>query len=358
MKTLLTILPFLINFFHSFSQSLETGVVTASLKSQEYNSSGKERNAHFSYSIEEWMKNKKPAKTILGYTNQSRPVEAYYFPGTSDKKALIVGGMHGSELSSIEMAGGLIEVLSAGEMPYYNVVVIPALFPDNAVKAMLANQLMKNVGRYTTEESADPNRQMPEPGEAFNKTYPFDRCGRMIEIENQFLLQLIQDYRPARIASLHAIKDVTKAGIYADPRTDCRGYALGFETDSSLAVLMADFIESNGGDVGGNALKQCKTALYHFDPEIAATGFPQKRNFHGSSLPNNRGEGASLGGWATTAVCEGVDQRSAARLITVEFPGYQPSFVHEGTKKERCMVNIQQYIFSLRKIFLEAHYVE
>ena len=74
--------------------------------------------------------------------------------------------------------------------------------------------------------------------------------------------------------------------------------------------------------------------------------------------PNNRGEGASLGGWATTAVCEGVDQRSAARLITVEFPGYQPSFVHEGTKKERCMVNIQQYIFSLRKIFLEAHYVE
>ena len=135
------------------------------------------------------MTSKKPAKTILGYTNGSRPVEAYYFPGASDKKALIIGGMHGSELSSIEIATNLIDVLSSGEMPYYNVVIIPSLFPDNAVKAIMENQLMNNVGRYTTEESADPNRQMPELGKPFSKELPFDMHGRMIENENQFLLQ-------------------------------------------------------------------------------------------------------------------------------------------------------------------------
>jgi hypothetical protein len=340
-------------------QSIQNNIALFSFK-PDYASLQKDKAIFYSPGlVEQWMKESKPAKAVLGYTKEGRTVEAYYFPGSSNKKALIVGGMHGSELSSIEIAKRLIQILSEGERPYYNVVVIPSLFPDNASKAISQIARSKiNTGRYTTEESVDPNRQMPQPGKTFNREFPFDIYGRFIEQENQFLLQLVQDYMPSRIANLHAIRDVTKAGIYADPRTDCDGYALGFSTDSSLAVTMADLVESNGGKVPGNNLQQAPTALYYHDPEIASIGFFQKRNFLGSSLPGSRGYGASMGGWATTAVCDETGRRDAARLITVEFAGYEPSFAYEGENKMTCVLNIELFVKAIRKIFLGENFVE
>lgn len=344
------LLFFFFNFFIVFSQSLQSDIAFVSLK---HTSENKAVHSGF-YFIDEWMKVKRPAKAVLGYSKQNRPVEAWYFPGSSDQKALIIGGMHGSELPSIEIAKKLIELLSGGERPYYNVIIIPVLFPDNAAKAVMTIEKPRgNFGRYSTEASVDPNRQMPELGKPFNPDHPVDMYGRLIEKENQFLLQLIQDYQPSRIVNLHAIKDVSKAGIYADPRTDCGGYALGFETDSSLAVSMASFIETSGGYVPGNHLQQAPTALYYHDPEIAPMGWLQKRNLHGSPLPNNRGYGVSLGGWATTAVCDETNKREAARLITVEFPGYKPSYAYEGKEKESCILNIHLYTTAIRTIFLE-----
>jgi hypothetical protein len=320
-----------------------------------------ENNIHTSsYFIKELINKKRPAKAILGYTSQNRPLEAYYFPGTSDKKALVIGGMHGSELPSIEIAKKLIGFLTNGKMlPYYNVIIIPSLFADNAAKAaMVAEKSTTNFGRYTTIESVDPNRQMPALGKAFNTNNPIDMYGRIIEKENQLLLQLIQDYQPERIVNLHAIKDTRRCGIYADPRTDCHGYALGFEKDSNLAVSMATFIEKNGGDVTGNDLQKNATALYYNDPEIAGAGSLQKRNFHGSFLQGNRGFGVSLGGWATTAVCDGAGQREASILITVEFPGYKPSAGYKGKEKEHCIQNIELYALSVLNIFLEDNNAE
>ena len=342
-----------------FGQSLKNDVALVSLKTG-YEFPHEEKSTIYSSGlIEEWMKDKKSARAVLGYTKEGRTIEACYFAGSSDKKALIIGGMHGSELSSIEIAKQLIEVSSTGEKPYYNVIVIPSLFPDNALRAMIQITKQKdNIGRYTTEESVDPNRQMPQPGKAFSPELPFDIYGRIIEKENQFLLQLIQEYLPSRIVNLHAIKDVTKAGVYADPRTDCDGYALGFSTDSSLAVSMASLIENGGGKAPGNNLQQAPTALYYHDPEIVPVGFFQIRNFLGSAMPNSRGYGASLGGWASTAVCDEAGQRDAARLITVEFPGYRFSAAYDGRDKTACLLNIQLYVAAVRKIFLEDNFVE
>jgi hypothetical protein len=195
---------------------------------------------------------------------------------------------------------------------------------------------------------------MPSLGKEFDEEKPFDFNGRLIEKENQYLLQLIQDYKPSRIVNLHAIKDITKAGIYADPRTDCNGLALGFETDSSLAVSMANYICEKGGRVPGNNLAMNPTALYYYDPQIAAVGSLQKRNLHGSPLPKDRGFGVSLGGWATSAICkEDSLVRDAIPLITVEFPGYKPSFAYATeVEKEQCQFNIQLYSAAVTSIFL------
>lgn len=342
------------------SQSLQSDVALVSLKSLSENHALETGTVVYTAGlIDAWMKEKKLSKAILGYSNQNREIVAYYFPGSSNKKALVIAGVHGSELSAIEIARELLRLLSTGEMPFYNLVIIPTLFPDNAFKAMeVATKSKSNFGRYTTEESVDPNRQMPALGTAFLKGSPVDVYGRVIEKENQFLLQLIQDYQPSRIVNLHAIKDVTKAGIYADPRTDCSGHALGFGTDSSLAVNMAQFIECNGGAVPGNSLQQSPTALYYHDPEIAPSGTLQKRNLLGSPLAGNRGYGVSLGGWAATGVCDEEGKRDAARLITVEFPGYKPSAVSKEDEKGRCELNIQLYAKAIREIFLEAQYEE
>lgn len=363
MKKGLTILFLCFSFWSSTvdSQTLQNDVALVSLKTISNNNTFKpsETILYSPAVIETWMKDRKPSKTVLGYSQLNREVEAYYFPGTSNKKALIIAGVHGSELSAIEVAKEIVKLLSGGEMPYYNVVVIPTLFPDNADKALrIASKAISNFGRYSNEESVDPNRQMPALGKSFSRANPVDVYGRTIEKENQFLLQLIQDYQPSRIVNLHAIKDVTKSGIYADPRTDCSGLALGFESDSNLAVSMAQLIENKGGYVPGNNLRQSPTALYYHDPEIAVAGFLQKRNLHGSALSNNRGYGVSLGGWASTAVCDEEGKRDAARLLTVEFPGYKPSFAYFGDEKIRCALNIQLYATAARKIFLEANYAE
>jgi hypothetical protein len=313
-------------------------------------------SGHLSFSeLDDMVKGGKAGKTILSYTKQNRPVEAYYFPGKTNKKALVIGGVHGSELSAIELAKSVVDQLANGESSY-SVIVIPVLFPDNAAMAKLfAGEKKINAGRYTAGDAPDPNRQMPALGTPFDENNPVDVNGRLIENENAVLLQLIQDFQPSRIVTLHAIRDVTKAGIYADPRTDCKGLALGFAPDSTLAVSMATFISENGGYVPGNKIKECPTALYYNDPEPAMSGSIQKRNLHGSPLPNNRGYGVSLGGWASTAVCSAYSNREAIQLITIEFPGYRDSQAYPGDKGRKiCLRNIFLYGKAITNIFLSA----
>jgi hypothetical protein len=287
---------------------------------------------------------KNKGKLNLGYTKQNRPVPLYYFPGKSRQSVLIIGGMHGSELSSIELAHSIKKMLGDYELKH-DVFLIPSLFPDNAVKA-LGSRCQSNTGRYSHEDAVDPNRQMPAIGKAFNSQQPFDALRRVIEQENQWLLAVIQEYKPILIINLHAIKDVKKAGVFADPRTDCSGIALGYEKDSLLALQIAAEIKAKEGLLPGNFLDNAVTTLYHKDPAIAPAGIRQQRNLQGSKLPHKRGEGISLGTWATTAVCERTEQnnREAIAVLTIEFPGYKPSSLYnDEEEKAFALKNIRAY---------------
>lgn len=299
----------------------------------------------------------RPSRVVLETTKQGRPIETFYFPGKSDKRALVIGGMHGSELSSIAIAKMLIAQLQEDTLNYYNVLVLPVLFPDNAAAAMQNPSLIgsaNNIGRYSSEQMPDPNRQMPPLGQSFDANNPFDYAGRIIEKENQILLQVIQSFKPDRILNIHAIRDPRNAGIFADPRTDANGQSLGFETDSSLAVAMADFIENQGGCVLGNQLVVKPTAMYHSDHRAVPEGTFQKRNFEGSQLPNKRGYGVSLGSWATTAVADSNDGRNAIRLITMEFPGCKrPEDYKDEQQQLWCKQEIGRYTASIINIFLQ-----
>ena len=196
------------------------------------------------------------SKATIAFSAGGRPIDVYYFPGISDKKALVLAGVHGSELSGIQVAALLIKRLQdTCAKPYYSTWVIPCLFPDNAFAATQQLKELnscKNIGRYTSPLKADPNRQMPPAGIAFSESAPQDAYGRMIEAENQVLLEVIQYLEPEKILSIHASHDAANAGIFADPRTDCRGIALGFKQDSGSNLQQAShytnglFLLSNG----------------------------------------------------------------------------------------------------------------
>ena len=307
---------------------------------------------------------KRPLKAILGFTQKNRPVEVYYFPGSSNEKALVLGGVHGSELSAMEVVKQLVEDLSAGTPIYYSVIVIPCLFPDNAAAAAQYSHEInstKNIGRYTQAGLPDPNRQMPPLGKAFNPDSPLDFAQRTIERENQLLLQLIQEFKPDRIVNVHAIRNIAKAGIFADPRTDCEGLALGYETDSLLAINMATYIHQKGGNVSGNGLAaNTPNTLYSSDPPIAPKGALQKRNLYGSQLPNNLGMGVSLGSWAATAVCDANRQyqRPAMRVITVEFPGNKRPADYTAAERKEHEKQLSLYAGAISQVFLTQTFTQ
>ena len=310
------------------------------------------------------FKQQKPAKLLLGKTNGGRDVEAWFFPGLSDRRALVIGGMHGSELSSTEMAHALIRELIR-EQPYYSVMVIPSLFPDNAAAALRSPGEMgsvMNIGRYSHPSAVDPNRQMPSPGRAFDPMRRTDHLGRPIEKENCLLLELIQYFQPSRIANLHAIRNTGLGGIYADPRTDHRGFALGYDSDSSLAIEMARLVHEQGGNVGGNMLEKRPNALYYKDPTPAPRGQLQKRNMTGSALNAHRGSGVSMGTWGTTAIQNELDEtlnREAMRVITVEFPGSRRS-IDYPSPQQRAYVKRQIVLFAraIHVVFLGNFFTE
>ncbi|RYF86025.1 MAG: hypothetical protein EON98_04910 [Chitinophagaceae bacterium] len=314
------------------------------------------------FNLVQVLQNRKSVRKVLGFSQKDKPIEAWYFPGTSTKRALVIGGVHGSELSAVEVARRLIVQLEKGEKPYYSVIIVPTLFPDNAATAETCkrDRVMKNAGRYSHEEAIDPNRQLPALGTPFYLDNATDAYGREIEKENQLLLQLIQAYAPERIVNLHAIKDYGKAGIYADPRTDCEGKALGFSSDSLLAITMAKYIEEKGGTVYGNRIKSAPTALYHLDPVPVQPGEHQPRNLTGANM-QGKINGVSMGSWASTAVCDEKNgySRPAMRLLTLEFPGYKkPSEYKAADDREWYNNLVGLYAASIQNFFLQDFCVE
>lgn len=297
--------------------------------------------------------------TILAYTKNNRPVTVYFFPGTSKENALVIGGVHGSELSSVEITRELISQLSdEGKPPYYNVLIVPGLFPDNIAKGRASVHDIgshKNIGRYTDKTSVDPNRQMPPPGKPFERTNPVDLAGRPIEFENALLLEIIQHFRPAGIVSVHAIRSKSQAGIYADPRTDCNSVSLGYSGDSLLAITMAKHIDKLGAEVPGNKLAGVPTTIYYKDPQNITAGFIQPRSFRLMRANASKDYGVSLGTWAATTVCDhrGNRIRKASRVITVEFPGSKrPEDYTQQDEQEKCRKAIVAYASAIRHVFL------
>jgi hypothetical protein len=140
-----------------------------------------------------------------------RPIEAYFFAGTTSRRALVIAGVHGTERQGIAVARMLIDLLRR-QQPALTTIVVPSLFPDNAA-----------AGSFGSREgsAAKPNRNFPHPGQdlaAARKAGSVDALGNKILPENLLLMELMEKFQPERIISIHGTWDPNKAGVFYDPR--------------------------------------------------------------------------------------------------------------------------------------------
>ena len=278
------------------------------------------------------------------------PIRAYYFQGRTTERALVIGGVHGSEQSGAEVANLLVESLQTGPSPHFTTIVVPVLFPANLAAAQAASLPICpsrgcdpiRPGRVTPGE-VDPNRQYPPIGYSLATARreggalgPVDEQGRPMEPETVILLDLIDRFRPSRIASVHAHsmrgrarRDRDMPGIFGE-RSD--------PMDDALAIAMAQRAEHGGARVPGNWLGTARP-----EPD-----YPP-------SAPR-LSAGTSLGEWASSPITEGgAHDRPAMTIITVEVQHYHPSSAElTAADRNRRLRELEAHRDAIREIFLES----
>jgi hypothetical protein len=305
-----------------------------------------------------------------GLISAKIPIKAFYFPGETDQRALILGGVHGSELSGIEAAKRLVQSLrdrfdKTGKIPHWTTIIIPELIPETAAQARARPSTMKNdsnVGREISVPKQSgkgtkeifPARQFPAPGRSLSDLTtaggPVDAKGkRLKDVENVpvpllpetvALLKLIERFKPTRIASIHAHRFGGKAergkdapGIFVDPRggLDKKRIPKTGEgkADDALALALAKEAEHGGARVPGNWLKSSKPEVHYAD----SAGHPP---------------GFSLGDWGPTEV---PGARMGMTVITVEIEHYYESGQDPSSARAK---ELQAHSDALQKVFLES----
>jgi len=273
------------------------------------------------------------ASATLLRSPMGRPVEVHVFPGRSRQRALVIGGVHGTEFVGVDVTRLLVAELRAEsarkQRPFFTTIVVPALFPDN----LPASHGGHGRARRATRGYADPNRQFPAVGSGFeagldfgrsSASAPRDSRGRQIETANLALMELIRRFEPRRIASVHAIGRPSSAGIYSDPHRGA-DTALGHEA-ADLAQRMHAIAKEAGGLVPGSARG---SGRYPHQDDV---------------IPH----GVSFGEWGSQAVKTGLHRRDAIPVITIEL---KRTWSQGEARRRRS--NVEAFMVAIRRGFLE-----
>jgi hypothetical protein len=279
------------------------------------------------------------------------PVQAFFFPGRSDRRALVIGGVHGTEPQGTvvveKLRAALAAASAAGKPPFFTTILVPTVIPRTAKSGERFVPGGKSIheGKLIRQD-VEPNRNFPMPGEGYSqarargakgpdepelvfqppgggpvrrpqdtpvnpkdpKKGHFRSSIRMLP-ETRILIALIERFMPERIASVHAHSLGSKLGdapgIFVDPRKT------GPTTSDPAQEAEDDRLAGAMLDAG------LKTA-------------PRKEMFAGNVKGSARtvrysssvhGEGSSLGDWAPVPVAgPGPGARGAITTLTIEVP--------------------------------------
>lgn len=149
-----------------------------------------------------------PRRQQLGKSVLGVPIVGHYF-GTTGPKTLIFAAIHGDEPATEFVANQLVEHLTKNPAAHYGrrVVIVPIANPDGLARRTRTNA-----------REIDLNRNFPATNFAIGKKGRyFGGEEPASEPETQLLIQLIEDWKPDRIVTLHAISRGKHGNNYDGP---------------------------------------------------------------------------------------------------------------------------------------------
>jgi hypothetical protein len=278
----------------------------------------------------------------------SHTVQAFYFRGTTDRRALIIGGVHGSEPGGVEVVNDLLDLLRApnAPMPFFSIIIVPELFSANVHSSRplserrtsggITKQLVK--GKAKDVDTPDPNRQFPDVGKdaAQDPTLGclVDSENRCIEPENIVLMDLIDRFQPERVANVHGhsvpknnaqLKKEGGPSITTDPRP-------GHEKeDDALTLKMAQEADKLGVRVPGNFL-----------------GTKDERTRYPTGTAPKMSSGVTFGQWGS----HDTPTHPAMNIVLIETFGNATSASLKGKKATARKAELMNTAQVLRDFFL------
>ena len=193
----------------------------------------------------------------VGLDSLGTPIRAHLVPGQIDDVALVVAGVHGSEQSGVEVADRLLAQLqvTGPSSPCHRA---PALSRQRGESRRLGEEARRRPGQ--DRRQASTARFVPrttirdgsrlEKGRrtrtassrpsapTSTRPNPLIPKGDPVEPGNIALMALIKQFGPKRLVSIHAQKDLKKAGIFADPHPSAAPGPLATAADD-LAIAAA-----------------------------------------------------------------------------------------------------------------------
>jgi hypothetical protein len=288
------------------------------------------------------------------------PIQVYFFPGRSGRRAMVVGGVHGTEHQGVEVVERLRAQLEAdsraGNPPFFSTVLVPTLIQrsDTAGRRNVCGPNSSGVPDTTPDvagqpcadgsRAVEPNRTFPgiaNPGGWEGQSYQDARrdgllhqarpeeepkvppARRMIA-ETRALIALIEHFQPERLASIHAHSVPggrgDGPGIFVDPRggvtnprdpTHSEAATPEGREDDRLAQEMLTRAES---DVAGAARPDGSTNPFAAGPLRGVAPLRGNQAGRGGDTVHyeaSHPRGTSLGDWAPSR---------GITTVTVEVP--------------------------------------
>lgn len=136
----------------------------------------------------------------LGLTALGLPIWRASFEAlnSNDRGVLVLAGVHGNEPEGVIAANQLLEVLAKNYEFSFDTQILPCLNPEGFF-----------AGSRLNARGVDLNRNLPTKDwsrEAFSPKYPPGEHAAS-EIENKILIQLLEEFRPGLIISLHSFEN-------------------------------------------------------------------------------------------------------------------------------------------------------
>jgi protein MpaA len=140
---------------------------------------------------------------------EGRPIVYQRYLPLADKKpkgkVLLVGGIHGDEYSSVSIVFKWLQTLDEFHSGLFNWYAIPLLNPDG---------LLQQKAQRQNANGVDLNRNFPTPNWDVNAAKYWEKTGKNVrrypgssagsEIESQLLMNVIDQFKPDVIISVHA----------------------------------------------------------------------------------------------------------------------------------------------------------